>query len=413
MNSLYNFGIHLFQLGVKLAATYRPKVNKMAEGHKHTLQTLREAFPQGTERPVWFHAASLGEFEQARPLIERLRRERPDVKILLTFFSPSGYEVRKNYKEVDCVCYLPIDTPANARRFIDAANPSMAIFVKYEFWGNYLQQLHRRGIPAYIISAIFRRRQSFFKWWGGMFRSMLRCYDHLYVQDNNSRALLADIGVENVTVAGDTRFDRVTDILRTATPLPCIEPFAARPGLTLIAGSSWGPDEEVYLPWANSRPDVRLIVASHEIDEARLQHIERAVKGRTVRYSELERDPQAGIDAKCILVDCFGKLSSLYRYGSIAYIGGGFGVGIHNINEAAVYGIPVVFGPNHSKFKEAHDLIECGGGFSVSSRTEAETILTRLADNKSLLESSGNKAGTYIKEHLGATDRIYRDLFQG
>lgn len=413
MNLLYNFGIRLYQGGVKLASLRNPKARKMIEGQQQTLRKLAAAFPEGGGQPVWFHAASLGEFEQARPLIERLRREQPDQKILLTFFSPSGYEVRKDYAGADCVCYLPFDTPLNVELFLDVAQPSMAIFVKYEFWGNYLEQLQERGIPVYIISAIFRQSQMFFKWWGKSFRDMLQCYDHLYVQDRGSAELLASIGITNVDVAGDTRFDRVTDILRTAPDIPAMNRFRNSAPMVLVAGSSWQPDEEVYIPWANSRDDVRMIIAPHEFDEQRLRKIENMIDGTTVRLSQLERDPALGDGVKCILVDCFGKLAALYRYGDIAYIGGGFGAGIHNINEAAVYGIPVVFGPNHSKFKEATDLIERGGGYGINGVENGRTVLSRLADNSELLQESGRRAGQYISSSIGATRRIYSQLWPG
>lgn len=411
MNPLYNFGIHAYNAAVKVASLRHPKAAKMVSGQRQTLAAVGATFPAGTPRPLWVHAASLGEFEQARPMIERLRRERPDLRILLTFFSPSGYEVRKNYGEVDCVCYMPFDTPRKVRRFLDAVNPQAAIFVKYEFWGNYLEELRRRDIPVYLISAIFRPTQSFFRWWGSTFRRMLRCYTKLYVQDERSRELLAGIGVTNVAVAGDTRFDRVTDVLRNAGDLAAMKPFRESSPLVLIAGSSWAPDEQLYIPWANGRDDVRLIIAPHEFDPERLSAIEKQVKGPTVRFSELERNPEAGRNAKCVLIDCFGKLSSLYRYGDIAWIGGGFGVGIHNLNEAAVYGIPVVFGPNYSKFREAHELLACGGGITVSSSGEACGALTHLADDTAARTRAGKSAGEYISTHIGATDRIYSEIF--
>jgi 3-deoxy-D-manno-octulosonic-acid transferase len=360
---------------------------------------------------LWFHAASLGEFEQARPLIEKYRAERPELKILLTFFSPSGYEVRKNYKNVDCVAYLPFDKPALVTKFLDAAQPHCAIFVKYEFWGNYLQQLHERHIPTYIISAIFRRNQIFFKWTGGMFRKMLHCYNHLFVQDDDSRALLASIGVDNVTVAGDTRFDRVTDIMSNTFEIPAIANWTANSPFTLVVGSSWQPDEMRYSVWLNSHPDVKAIIAPHEFDAQRLQTLQQTLSGKSVLWSQVKDANSIPADAQTLIIDCFGLLSSLYRYGNAALIGGGFGAGIHNINEAAVYGIPVIFGPKHQKFKEAADLIACKGGFCYHADEDLARILDNwLANPDGDLKKSGEAAAKYIKENLGATQTIYNFL---
>ena len=409
MNPLYNTGIHLYRMAARMVSGHNPKAKLLVEGQHNVGACLKGRIEPG-DRPVWVHAASLGEFEQARPLIEKLRRLQPSRKILLTFFSPSGYEVRKNYNQVDAVCYLPFDTPYNAEQFVQWVNPSMAIFVKYEFWGNYLQQLHKRHIPTYLISAIFRPSQSFFQWWGVMFRNMLRCYDHLFVQDERSRELLASIGVTNVTVAGDTRFDRVTDILKTSAHTPVLEDFRSPGHTVLVVGSSWEADEQRYLPWLNSRPDVKAIIAPHEFNEERLQKLAASINGKTVRLSELEADPASHADARCVIVDCFGRLSALYRYGDIAYVGGGFGAGIHNINEAAVYGMPVVFGPNHHKFKEASDLIECGGGFGVANEADIASTLTLLTDNRVARRKAGEAAGHYISTHLGATQKIIESL---
>lgn len=411
MNFLYNTGINLYALGVRLAAGSNPKAAKMLRGHRGVFPTIADKITP-SDRPVWIHASSLGEFEQGRPLIERVKREFPERKILLTFFSPSGYEVRKNFPGADCVVYLPFDTKANARRFVDMVNPSMAIFVKYEFWGNYLDELHRRGVPTYLISGIFRPGQVFFKPWGGVFRKMLRDFTHLFVQDDRSKQLLAAIGVTDVTVAGDTRFDRVTDVLRTAADLPEVEAFAGRDErFTLIVGSSWPADEDVYIPWVNSRDDVKVIIAPHEFDRDRLAQLERRIKGKVVRFSAIERDAAAAEGAKVLIVDCFGKLSSIYRYGSVAYVGGGFGTGIHNINEAAVYGIPVLFGPNHAKFKEAADMIACGGGFEVASSGQCGALLDGFAADAARLSAAGAAAGSYIRQNLGATDRIFKHIF--
>ncbi|MBD5214821.1 MAG: 3-deoxy-D-manno-octulosonic acid transferase [Bacteroidales bacterium] len=401
---LYTSAIHAMSGGIKLGALRSPKLRKMCRGQKATMDYLRSHIDAAT-RPVWIHAASLGEFEQGRPLIERIRQQFPERKILLTFFSPSGYEVRKNYQQVDAVCYLPLDTPKNVRDFLDLVNPSVAIFVKYEFWGNFLSELERREIPTYIISAIFRPSQIFFKPWGGNFRRMLRAFKTIYLQDQASADLLASIGITNTVVAGDTRFDRVTDIMKTATEMPEIERFATSGSLCVIAGSSWPQDEDIYIPWFNAHPEVKLIIAPHEFDAARIESLAHRMANGAVALSSYNGDtkPQA------LIVDCFGKLAAMYRYCSIAYIGGGFGTGIHNINEAAVYDLPVIFGPRYSKFKEAIDLISLGGAFTVSSREQFEAVMNALLDEP-LRAKAAKTAGDYVHSQLGATDRIFSDL---
>lgn len=357
---------------------------------------------------VWVHAASLGEFEQGRPVIEKIKRDYPGVKVLLTFFSPSGYEVRKNFSGVDAVCYLPLDIKGRVKEFLDIVNPKVAIFVKYEFWGNYLQELKRRAVPTYIISSIFRPSQIFFKPWGGMFRNMLRCYTHVYVQDERSRQLLAGIGVDNVTVAGDTRFDRVTDIMRASMEIPQAKAISSSAKVTVVAGSTWPPDEEFLLPYFNSHPGMKLIIAPHEVDEKRIAGIESRLTRKSCRLSTAT--PEEAARADCLIVDGYGKLSSAYAYGDIAYVGGGFGVSIHNINEAAVYGMPVLFGPNYRKFKEAYDLIDVKGAFSFRDNEVFVSIMDRLVDDKDYLARCGESARSYIKANLGATDIICADL---
>ncbi len=421
MGPLYNTGIRLYTLGVKAAALFSRKVKIMISGQHKTKNTLRQCCQQlGIDGfDVWFHASSLGEFEQARPLIERLRREQPGLKLLLTFFSPSGYEVRKHYDQVDCVAYLPLDTPHRVRRFLRVANPKMAIFVKYEFWGNYLQQLHKRGVPTYIIDSIFRPSQIFFKPWGGMFRNILQCFDHVFVQDEVSRCLLSDINLTNVSVAGDTRFDRVTDIMRTTVQYPIVERWIKKAGSkgsqhVLIAGSSWPPDEECYLDYVLAHPRLLTIVAPHEFNENRLSKLLSAAPGRSMLYSDAEKAGHIPDNVQVLIIDSFGKLSSLYRYGTIALIGGGFGAGIHNLNEAAVYNMPVLFGPNHQKFKEATDLINAGGAFEFSSPQQLHQTLDRLLDTaaRDAYDKAANAAGKYIRENLGATDKIYNFIFK-
>ena len=410
MNPLYNLGIRLYGAGIRLAARRDGKVAKLAAGQYEALSRLKSMVEPGA-RYIWIHAASLGEFEQGRPLIEKIKRERPELKVLLTFFSPSGYEVRKNYPEADIVLYLPLDTPGNVRMWLETVKPEAVIFVKYEFWGNYLTQLKRAGIPVYLISAIFRPGQIFFRPWGGRFRRMLRCYTHLFVQDERSRQLLAGIGVDNVTVAGDTRFDRVTDIMASTRDIEGASEFVKDSPFTLVVGSSWPADEDIYIPWLKAHPEVRTIIAPHEFDAERINLLRKRLGDDVVLMSELSGNPALASGKKHLIVDCFGLLSSLYRYGDAAYIGGGFGAGIHNINEAAVYGIPVLFGPNNKKFKEAADMIACGGGFCVTDRESCASVLDTLYKSTADRERSGKAAGSYIQSQLGATDRVYSAIF--
>lgn len=414
MNPLYNAGIALFKGALSLASLRSPKIKEMRRGQRETLKALeatrRRVAPEGFD--LWFHAASLGEFEQGRPLMERLRREHPELKILLTFFSPSGYRVRHNYTGADAVFYLPIDSPREVRAFLDAAAPRRAFFIKYEFWGNYLAELHRRGIPTYIISAIFRPGQRFFRRGGGMFRHMLGCFDRLYVQDENSRQLLASIGIDKVTVAGDTRFDRVTDIRNTARELPAaLAAFIADSPFTVVAGSSWEPDEDILIPWLEKHPEARLVIAPHEFDERRLGRLLERLGNDARLLSQLKSPEDLPAQCRAVIVDSFGLLSSLYRVASVAMVGGGFGAGIHNINEAAVYGIPVIFGPRHEKFKEAADLIAAGGAFEVHDSGTLAAVMDRMAGNVAARKEAGRAAGDYIARSIGATDIIYNDLF--
>lgn len=404
---IYNLAIQLLSLAVKIMACFKDKEKKLAEGQKNVFSYLSKK-RNANDQYIWFHASSLGEFEQGRPMIEKIKREQPKKKILLTFFSPSGYEVRKNYALADMICYLPFDKPANVKRFLDIVNPEKAIFIKYEFWYNYLFELNHRAIPTYIISAIFRPKQLFFKPWGGWYRKMLTFFDHLFVQDNASKELLAQIGVKNVTVCGDTRFDRVIDIMKEAKDLPLVDRFAKNQFI-LVAGSSWPKDEDIFIEYFNTNKNLKLIIAPHEIHEGHLQSIESKIKRTYIRYSQIKDQDLQEID--CILIDCFGLLSSIYRYGKVAYIGGGFGVGIHNVLEAAVYGIPVIWGPNYSKFREAKSLIKSGGGFSINNKDEFDRLMDQMRDNTSFLNTSSRASLNYVAENAGATEQIYNMIF--
>ena len=404
---MYSLGIYLMALGVRVAALFKEKLRKMVQGHRATWQMLRAL--SGKDTYVWFHAASLGEFEQGRPLMERLRREHPEKKILLTFFSPSGYEVRKNYDGADLVCYLPFDTPLNARRFVKLARPEAAFFIKYEFWRNYIEALYKRGIPCYSVSSIFRENQIFFRPYGRGYARCLSRMTHLFVQNETSRRLLEGIGVTNVDVVGDTRFDRVLDIRNAAKPLPLAERFAGC-WKVLVAGSSWPQDEEIIIPYFNKHPNLKLVLAPHVVSEEHLQAIERQLARPALRYSKAT--PKAVAEVDCLIIDCYGLLSSIYRYASMAYVGGGFGVGIHNVPEAAVYGVPVIIGPNNKKFREAQVLLRCGGCKEIACAADFEQLMDAWLSDKEALATAGKAAGSYIADNAGAADRIFSKTLQ-
>lgn len=413
-NYIYTAAIHLYQGGLQLASIRNRKARLMLDGRKKTLQTLKKNVAP-SDNVIWIHAASLGEFEQGRPLIELIRRNLPDRKIVLSFYSPSGFEVRKNWDGADAVVYLPADTPRAMRRFIDALNPSLAIFVKYEFWGNCLNELRRRNIPVFLISAVFRPQQIFFAPHGAFFRRMLTCFSHIFVQDRSSLTLLKNAGIEQASIAGDTRFDRVTDIMRSTSPIPILESFKQKSSKTIfIAGSSWPADEAVYFPWLKANSDaVASIIAPHEFNPSRLKQMKEMLAPdiNAVLLSEANEDPSLTNKADCLIIDCFGLLSSAYRYADIAYIGGGFGSGIHNINEAAVYGMPVIFGPHHDKFIEAREIISAGGGFDIENTNSFDTLMTTKIMTPSFRENAGKAAASYIKSKIGATQIIYEAIF--
>lgn len=409
---LYTAAIQLYALTVSAVAPFHKKARLMRAGQAQTTAILREKMDRKAKY-IWFHASSLGEFEQGRPMIEQIRKVHPEYKILLTFFSPSGYEVRKNYAGADVVCYLPFDTPGRVEQFLDLANPAMAIFIKYEFWGNYLHALQQRGIPVYIISAIFRREQLFFQWFGKPYRKMLDCFNHLFVQDERSKVLLEEYGIRNVTVAGDTRFDRVIDVYHQAKQIPLVERFikgtdGQQPPLVFVAGSSWPEDEAIFIPYFERHPEMKLIIAPHEIHEGHLKSIEARLHRPTIRLSQATEQNVANQD--CLIVDSFGLLSSLYRYGQIAYIGGGFGAGIHNTLEAAVYGMPVLFGPRFQKFKEAKDLIAVGGAFTFDNAPAFTSRMDTLLSTPEALQQSSQAAGHFVQSHGGATTTILQEI---
>ena len=408
---LYNLGIWLYAFIVRIISPFHKKARKMITGHKQTYKILKEKVEPDAEY-IWFHAASLGEFEQGRPIIERLKQEYPQYKILLTFFSPSGYEVRKDYPLADIVCYLPFDKKRNVKKFLRLVNPKMAIFIKYEFWYNFVNRLYKKNIPIYMVSAIFRPSQIFFKRYGGIMRRLLRRYECICVQDENSEKLLKSINITNFEVCGDTRFDRVIDIQHRAKQLSIVDAFAkkatAENEKILIAGSSWPKDEDVVIPYFNNTTDVKLIIAPHEIDEAHLKYIESNLQRPYIRYSQAI--PEMMADYDCLIIDSFGLLSSIYRYGQIAYIGGGFGVGIHNVLEAAVYNIPIIFGPNFKKFREAQQLLEQGGGYSISDFESFRGLMDEFLQYEETLVAAGQHAGNYVRSNSGVVDKVMKVL---
>lgn len=406
---VYEIVICLYTLGVAVMSLFNDKVKKMWKGEHEALDVLRRKV-SSDERYVWFHAASLGEFEQGRPIMERLKAEHPELKILLTFFSPSGYEVRKNYEGADIICYLPLDTYRNAHRFLNLVHPEMAFFIKYEFWWNYLHILKRRGVPVYSVSSIFRPKQVFFRWYGFSYRHVLKCFTHFFVQNDTSRKLLAKLGISNVTITGDTRFDRVLAIKAQAKHLPLVEAFK-QDHQVFVAGSSWPPDEDIFIRYFNEHPEWKLIIAPHVIGEDHLKQIVSKLNCKSVLYTEATEENVK--DARCLIINCFGLLSSIYGYGDVAYVGGGFGVGIHNVLEAAVWQMPVIFGPNNQRFQEARDLIAAGGGREITCYDDFARIIDAYKGDPSLLESDGVKAANYVKSKAGATDMILKSVFAG
>ena len=417
---LYNIIMYIYQAGIAIYSHFNEKVKKMWIGERAAFGVLQKQV-EPNAKYIWFHAASLGEFEQGRPLIEKIKKEYPNYKILLTFFSPSGYEVRKSYEQADIVTYLPIDTVANAQRFLRIVRPVMAFFIKYEFWYNYLHILRHRNIPVYSVSSIFRPNQIFFRPYGRQYAAVLKCFSHFFVQNDLSKSLLAKIGINNVTVVGDTRFDRVLQIKDNSKKLPLVDKFIGNQDVKLangvtnslhrvfVAGSSWLPDEEIFIKYFNEHNDWKLIIAPHVIASTHLRQILQLLKGKkVVLYTEATETNVA--DADVLVINCFGLLSSIYHYGDVAYVGGGFGVGIHNVLEAAVWGIPVVFGPNNKRFAEAQGLLASGGGFEIDNYEKFALIMDRFRSDKDFLQNSGNAAGSFVKQLSGATNKVFSDI---
>lgn len=413
---IYNIVIYFVLCGIAIASLFNEKVRKMWRGEREAFKILKQKVDPNAKY-IWFHAASLGEFEQGRPLMERIRKDYPQYKILLTFYSPSGYEVRKNYEGADIICYMPVDTRLNAIRFLRLVRPVMAFFIKYEFWSNFLHILKHRNIPTYSVSSIFREDQVFFKWYGRNYAGVLKCFTRFFVQNEESKRLLEGIGITAVDVVGDTRFDRVLQIKEAAKHLPICEAF--RTGVAssqsadvphhdfkvFVAGSSWPPDENIFIPFFNEHKDWRLLIAPHVIAEEHLKLILSLIKGKkVVRYTQTT--PEEAAEADVLIIDCFGLLSSMYNYGDVAYIGGGFGVGIHNTLEAAVWNMPVIFGPNNKKFQEAQGLLKSGGGFEINTYEDFSGLMSSLMNDETFLKQAGDKAGAFVAHLAGATDKV-------
>ena len=413
---IYNIVIYFVLWGIAIASLFNEKVRKMWRGEREAFKILKQKVDPNAKY-IWFHAASLGEFEQGRPLMERIRKDNPQYKILLTFYSPSGYEVRKNYEGADIICYMPVDTRLNAIRFLRLVRPVMAFFIKYEFWSNFLHILKHRNIPTYSVSSIFREDQVFFKWYGRSYAGVLKCFTRFFVQNEESKRLLDGIGITAVDVVGDTRFDRVLQIKEAAKQLPICEAF--RTGVAssqsadvphhdfkvFVAGSSWPPDENIFIPFFNEHKDWRLLIAPHVIAEEHLKLILSLIKGKkVVRYTQTT--PEEAAEADVLIIDCFGLLSSMYNYGDVAYIGGGFGVGIHNTLEAAVWNMPVIFGPNNKKFQEAQGLLKSGGGFEINTNEDFSGLMSSLMNDEAFLKQAGDKAGAFVAHLAGATDKV-------
>jgi 3-deoxy-D-manno-octulosonic-acid transferase len=409
MNVLYSLSIFLYSILIRLAAPFNLKASQISKGRKQTFSGIKAQIKH--DRPViWIHCASLGEFEQGRPVIETIRQTHPEYQIFLTFFSPSGYEIRKNYEQADYIFYLPADTQKNAKKLIDLVRPEIVFFVKYEYWYYYISELRKRNIPLYLFSAIFRENQLFFSNspWGKWYRNMLSGFEHFFVQDDKSVELLARIGITNVTKAGDTRFDRVAEIARNGKSIHAVEKFKGNNTL-VVAGSTWKPDEELLVQYIQSHPEIKFIVAPHEIKRSNVERLISLLKSPVICYTEITAETD--MNKQVLIVDTIGILSSIYQYADIAYIGGGFGVGIHNTLEAAIFGPPIIFGPNYLKFQEAKSMVKLGVAFPVQDYAQLQATLTDLISDKQKRESISEDCIIFTKQNLGATRKIIDKVF--
>lgn len=404
---LYDLALKIYFFAIFIFSFFNDKAKKWVDGRKNIFVTIEKKISEvrtPNSELVWFHCSSLGEFEQGRPLIEKIRSQNPKVKIILTFFSPSGYEVRKNYAIADAVFYLPLDSKENAEKFIGLLKPRLSVFVKYEFWHHYISVLHSKNIPSILVSALFRNNQIFFKWYGMFFKNLLPKFSHIFVQDENSLRLLQSVGVQNTSLANDTRFDRVLDISRQVKPILLIEKFKDGKNI-FIAGSTWEKDEDIISNCKLQIANCKLIIAPHEIDEKHLQTIiQKFNKSKIIRYSQANENNVH--DKDMLLIDNIGILSSLYQYGKFAYIGGGFGRTIHNIQEPAVFGLPVFFGPHFRKFNEAKELVKTNGAFPIKNADELEEKLFSLIKNESEYQTASEICKKYVLSKSGGTKMI-------
>ena len=404
MRLLYNLSIYVYFFAIYVASLFNPKAKKWIDGREYFWKELEQSF--NLKNPYWFHCASLGEFEQARPLIERIKAKTPNQHILITFFSPSGYEVRKNYDLADYVCYLPIDTKKNAKRFINAVKPKNVFFIKYEFWFNYMSEIKSNQIPFYLISGVFRKNQVFFKWYGSWFKKRLKAFTYFFLQDISSSDNLKLLGYENQIVSGDTRFDRVWETVQNIKRFSEIEKFCSD-SKVIVCGSTWQDDEEYLLPVINEfTSDTKFIIAPHEINEAHLSDVENKLKISFVRYSKLKEES----GERVLIIDNIGMLSQIYQYANIAYIGGAFHKKLHNILEACAFGLPVVFGPYYHNFPEAVDLIQKGSAFSIMNTKDLKSVFETLLENKEVYQSASVNSKNYIQNRLGVADKILDKL---
>ncbi len=408
MRFFYNIGIYIFSALTYLISPFNAKISLWVKGRTNWAEKIRDKIKPG-DHTIWIHCASLGEFEQGRPLLEAIKNEMPELKIVLTFFSPSGYEIQKDYSYADCISYLPVDTPGNAAKFVTLVNPEYTIFVKYEFWNNYISVLYKKHIPIYLASAIFRPGQHFFKWYGSFFRGILKKFDSIFVQDQNSMDLLESIGIKNGLIAGDTRFDRVVQIAGASQDIPQLEQFRGDEKL-FLAGSSWKQDEEIISQYINRFPDkMKWVFAPHEIGKPNIERLEKLLKVKSVRFSDFN---QSSADARVMIIDNIGMLSSAYKYAYIAAIGGGFGKGIHNILEPACWGVPVMFGPDHKSFREAVDLINENGAVTFDSYKIFSDLLNKWLTDELFYLKSVKITLDYINKNTGATGKILRVILR-
>lgn len=416
MRIIYDLIIFIYSSVIRVAAFFgNDKAKLWISGRKNWRVDLAKAIsPFKDKQRFWFHCASLGEFEQGRALIEKVRSEFPDAFILLTFFSPSGYEIRKNYPGVNYVAYLPSDTKSNATVFLNELNPTQTFFIKYEFWFHYFNELEKRKLPVYVVSAIFRPTQIFFKWYGSFYLNILRKITHIFLQNSNSLKLLSEKGISNCSVAGDTRFDRVNKIAQEAKDVPKLSNFIGK-SRAIIAGSTWPADEEVLLKIFQhlNKDDLKLVIVPHEVDKERIAELKNKISDgypslKIALYSQEQIDPNASI----LIVDVIGILSSAYKYSTITWVGGGFDKGIHNILEPAAHGKPVLFGPNFQKFREAHELISNRSAFSITDTTTGKLLITKLLTDQSLLKQTGESASNYVQSNVGASEKIFNSVFK-